>query len=235
MATAKYSSLKETVYAANMEIPERGLAIYTWGNASGVDPAAGVFAIKPSGVPYAQLSPKDMVILDLEGKAVEGKLRPSSDSPTHAALYRDFPGLGGIVHTHSPHACAWAQARRPIPIYGTTHADHLAADIPCTPLIGDKEVRGDYELETGRLIVSTFRKAGIDPAQVPMVLVAGHGPFTWGSDPSKAVYNAAVLEEVAKMAWMTEQIEPRAKRLSAAVIAKHFERKHGPKAYYGQK
>jgi L-ribulose-5-phosphate 4-epimerase len=235
VAAAKYASLKEAVFRANLEIPARNLAIYTWGNASGLDSSSGVFAIKPSGVPYDQLSANDMVIMDLDGKVVEGKLRPSSDAPTHAVLYKSFPGLGGIVHTHSPHACAWAQARRSIPIYGTTHADHLAADIPCTPLIGDKEVQGDYELETGLLIVSVFRKAGIDPAHVPMVLVAGHGPFTWGADPAKAVYNAAVLEEVAKMAWMTEQIEPRAKRLSAAVIAKHFERKHGPKAYYGQK
>jgi L-ribulose-5-phosphate 4-epimerase len=235
MAANKYASLKEAVYQANMEIPARGLAIYTWGNASGLDSASGLFAIKPSGVAYDLLSAKDMVIMDLEGKVVEGKLRPSSDAATHAVLYREFPGLGGIVHTHSPHACAWAQARRDIPIYGTTHADHLAADIPCTPLIGDREVQGDYERETGLLIVSAFRKAGIDPVHVPMVLVAGHGPFTWGDSPARAVYNAAVLEEVAKMAWITEQINPRTKRLSAAIVKKHFERKHGPKAYYGQK
>lgn len=235
MAANKYASLKAAVYEANMEIQARGLAIYTWGNASGLDSGAGVFAIKPSGVPYATLKPADMVIIDLEGRTVEGKLRPSSDTPTHAILYKSFPGLGGIVHTHSAHACAWAQARRSIPIYGTTHADHLAADVPCTPVISDAAVRGDYERETGALIVSHFRKEGIDPAHVPMVLVAGHGPFAWGDDPAKAVYNAAVLEEVARMAWMTEQIEPRAKRLPKAVIDKHFERKHGPKAYYGQK
>ena len=230
----KYAELKEQVFQANLQIPARGLAIYTWGNVSGLDAAAGVFAIKPSGVPYDQLQAQDMVIVDLEGKVVEGRLKPSSDTPTHAVLYRHFAGLGGIVHTHSTHACAWAQAGRSIPIYGTTHADHLACDIPCTEFISDRAVRGDYELETGKQILAAFRAAKLDPTQVPMVLVAGHGPFTWGSTPDKAVYNAAVLEEVARMAWMSEQINPRIVRLKASIVQKHFERKHGPKAYYGQ-
>lgn len=231
---SRFADLKERVWRANLEIPARGLAIYTWGNVSGLDTAAGVFAIKPSGVPYATLKADDMVVVDLEGQVVEGALKPSSDTPTHAVLYRHFAGLGAIVHTHSTHACAWAQAGRPIPLYGTTHADHLAVDIPCTDFMGDRAVRNDYEVETGKQILEVFRAAKLDPQQVPMVLVAGHGPFAWGATPEKAVYNAAVLEEVARMAWMSEQINPRIGRLKPAIVRKHFERKHGPKAYYGQ-
>ncbi len=230
-----YDELKERVYRANMEIPARNLAIYTWGNVSGLDATGTVFAIKPSGVPYDELKASDMVIVDLDGKVLEGRLKPSSDTPTHAVLYRAFKGLGAIVHTHSPHACAWAQAARAIPLYGTTHADHLAIDVPCTDFMGDRAVRNDYEVETGKQILAVFKAGKLDPLQVPMVLVAGHGPFTWGQTPEKAVYNAAVLEEVARMAWMTEQINPRVGRLKAAIVNKHFERKHGPKAYYGQK
>jgi L-ribulose-5-phosphate 4-epimerase len=234
MAASQFSGLKERVWRANMEIPARGLAIYTWGNVSGLDAAAGVFAIKPSGVPYDELKAEDIVVVDLEGKVVEGKLKPSSDTPTHAVLYRHFAGLGAIVHTHSTHACAWAQAGRAIPIYGTTHADHLACDVPCTDFMTDRAVRNDYEVETGKQILAAFKAAKLDPALVPMVLVAGHGPFAWGATPEKAVYNAAVLEEVARMAWMSEQINPRITRLKASIVNKHFERKHGPKAYYGQ-
>ena len=235
MPASKYAELKERVWKANMEIPVRNLAIYTWGNVSQLDAANGVFAIKPSGVPYDELKAEDIVVVDLDGTVVEGKLRASSDTPTHAILYRNFSGVGAIVHTHSPHACAWAQAARAIPIYGTTHADHLATDIPCTEFMTDRAVRNDYEVETGKQIIATFKSARLDPAEVPMVLVAGHGPFAWASTPEKAVYNAAVLEEVARMAWMTEAINPRVGRLKASIVRKHYERKHGPKAYYGQK
>lgn len=232
--TSPWKELKEAVWRANMDIPARGLAIYTWGNVSGLDSTGTCFAIKPSGVPYEDLKLDDMVVVDLDGKVLEGTLKPSSDTATHGALYRAFPGLKGIVHTHSTHACAWAQAARDIPIYGTTHADHMARAVPCTDFLGDQEVRGDYELETGRQIISTFTQRNLDPSQVPMVLVAGHGPFTWGSSPEKAVYHAAVLEEIARMAWMTEQLHPGIPPLKASIVARHFERKHGPKAYYGQ-
>jgi L-ribulose-5-phosphate 4-epimerase len=229
-----YGDLKARVYEANLEIPRRNLAIYTFGNASGLDAARGVFAIKPSGVPYEELRATDMVVMDLDGKVVEGTMRASSDAPTHAYLYKSFPGLGGIVHTHSTHATAWAQARRSIPIYGTTHADHLAVDVPCAEIMSDAAVAGDYEIETGKQIVQAFREAGLDPLEVPMVLVAGHGPFTWGKDPAKAIYHAAVLEQLAEMAALTEGIKPGAERLPGSIIRKHYERKHGPGAYYGQ-
>jgi L-ribulose-5-phosphate 4-epimerase len=228
-----YQELKERVFAANQEIPKRNLAIYTFGNASEVDRARGVFAIKPSGVEYAELKLDDLVVLDLEGKVVEGKLRPSSDTPTHLVLYRAFAGVGGVVHTHSTYASGWAQARQPIPIYGTTHADHLAEDVPCTAVMTDEAVERDYEVETGHQILTAFE--GRDPLHVPMVLVAGHGPFTWGADAAKAVYHAAVLEELARMAFVTRTIDPGAPRLPSSLIRKHFERKHGKHAYYGQK
>jgi L-ribulose-5-phosphate 4-epimerase len=228
-----YRELKEEAWAANQEIPRRGLAIYTFGNASALDADRGVMAIKPSGVEYDRLSADDLVVLDLEGKVVEGRLRPSSDAPTHLVLYRAFPGVGGVVHTHSTYASGWAQARLAIPIYGTTHADHLAEDVPCTAVMSDQAVERDYEVETGNQIVDCFR--GRDPLHTPMVLVAGHGPFTWGVSAAKAVYHAAVLEELAHMAFVTRTLDPVAARLPDALVRKHFERKHGKSAYYGQK
>jgi len=228
-----YRELKERAWAANQEIPRHGLAIFTFGNASALDAARGVLAIKPSGVDYASLKVEDMVVLDLDGQVVEGKLRPSSDTPTHRVLYRSFPGVLGVVHTHSTYATGWAQARQAIPIYGTTHADHLAEDVPITALMSDEAVERDYEVETGNQILEAFR--GRDPLHVPMVLVAGHGPFTWGETVEKAVYNAAVLEELARMAFVTHTLDPAAARLPARLIRKHFERKHGKDAYYGQK
>jgi len=231
--TSPYRELKERAFRANLEIPKRGLAIYTFGNVSAFDAERGVMAIKPSGVPYDELEVDHLVVVDLEGTVVEGKLRPSSDTPTHLVLYRNWKGLGGIVHTHSTYATGWAQARAPIPIYGTTHADHLAEDVPCTEVMSDRAVENDYEIETGNQILDCFK--GRDPLKVPMVLVAGHAPFTWGATPDKAVYNAAVLEELAKMAFVTKSIDPNAERLPQSLINKHFERKHGQRAYYGQK
>lgn len=229
---SSYSDLKEQTWQANMEIPRRGLAIYTFGNVSARDAARAVFAIKPSGVAYEALKPDDIVVLDLDGKVVEGALRPSSDTKTHAALYRAFQGIGGIVHTHSTYATAWAQACLPIPLYGTTHADHLAEDVPCTGLMSAEAVAGDYEAETGTQIIDCFRTR--DPHQSPMVLVAGHGPFAWGKTAEKAVYHAVVLEELAKIASITRSLNPQAGRLPDYLVRKHFERKHGKSAYYGQ-
>jgi len=248
---SKYASLKEEAWAANVEIPLRGLALYTWGNVSAYDPALAVFAIKPSGVPYPDLKADDMVVVDLEGKVVEGKLNPSSDTPTHLVLYRDFNAGGtapvrGIIHTHSTYAVAWAQACKSIPLFGTTHADHIQTAVPCTPYLSREAVEKDYELETGNLIVEMFRKglagtadrygdAALNPAEVQMALVGGHGPFAWGGNAAKALYNGAVLEEVARMAILTLQINPEAGTLPAYIINKHYQRKHGPNAYYGQK
>jgi L-ribulose-5-phosphate 4-epimerase len=229
---SSYDDLKEQAWRENMEIPRRGLAIYTFGNVSAFDAGRAVFAIKPSGVAYEHLKVTDMVVVDLDSKVVEGTLRPSSDTKTHAALYRAFKGLGGIVHTHSTYATAWAQARMPIPLYGTTHADHLADDVPCTEIMSAAAVQGDYEAETGKQIIDCFRTR--DPLHVPMVLVAGHGPFTWGKTPDKAVYNAVVLEELAKMASITRSLDAQAQRLPEHIVRKHFERKHGKNAYYGQ-
>ena len=230
--TSTYGDLKEQAWRANMEIPRRGLAIYTFGNVSALDAARAVFAIKPSGVAYDDLKAADMVVVDLDSKVVEGSLRPSSDTKTHAALYRAFRGIGGIVHTHSTYATAWAQACMPIPLYGTTHADHLAEDVPCTSIMTADAVRGDYEAETGTQIIDCFRAR--DPLQTPMVLVAGHAPFTWGKTADKAVYHAVVLEELAKMASITRSLDPNAARLPDYLVRKHFERKHGKSAYYGQ-
>jgi L-ribulose-5-phosphate 4-epimerase len=229
---SSYDELKDQTWRANMEIPRRGLAIYTFGNVSALDATRGVFAIKPSGVAYESLTAADMVVVDLDAKVVEGSLRPSSDTKTHAALYRAFQGIGGIVHTHSTYATAWAQACMPIPLYGTTHADHLAEDVPCTAIMTADAVRGDYEAETGTQIIDCFRTR--DPRQIPMVLVAGHGPFTWGKTADKAVYHAVVLEELAKMASITRTLAPHADRLPDYIVRKHFERKHGKNAYYGQ-
>jgi L-ribulose-5-phosphate 4-epimerase len=234
MIKSTYHQLKEQALQANLEIPRRGLAIYTFGNVSAFDADRAVFAIKPSGVAYESLSAADMVVLDVDGNVVEGHLRPSSDTKTHAALYRAFHalGIGGIVHTHSTYATAWAQARRPIPLWGTTHADHLAEDIPCTEVMTADAVERDYEAETGAQILECFRAR--DPRQTPMVLVAGHGPFAWGKTADKAVYHAVVLEELAKIAFLTQAINADAGRLPDYLVRKHFERKHGKNAYYGQ-
>jgi len=230
--SSPYQELKERAWLANLEIARLGLAIYTFGNASALDAGRGVVAIKPSGVGYDELTAGDLVVLDLAGNVVEGTLRPSSDTPTHLVLYRAFQGIGGVVHTHSTYATGWAQARLPIPIYGTTHADHLAEDVPCTAVMSDEAVERDYEVETGNQILECFKDR--DPLHTPMVLVAGHAPFTWGETPEKAVYHAAVLEELARMAFITHALDPAAKRLPESLIRKHYERKHGKDAYYGQ-
>jgi len=228
-----YRELKERAWAANLEIPQHGLAIYTFGNVSALDAERGVIAIKPSGVGYSKLKIDDLVVVDLEGKVVEGTLRPSSDTKTHLVLYRAWKGIGGVVHTHSCYATGWAQARLPIPVYGTTHADHLAEEVPCTAVMSDAAVERDYEVETGRQILECFKDR--DPLHTPMVLVAGHAPFTWGETPEKAIYHAAVLEELARMAFITRTLAPGAAPLPNRLIRKHFERKHGKNAYYGQK
>jgi L-ribulose 5-phosphate 4-epimerase (EC 5.1.3.4) len=225
--------LKEEVYKANMELPKRGLVTYTWGNVSGIDRKEGLFVIKPSGVPYEELKPEDMVVIDLKGNKVEGKYNPSSDTPTHLELYLAFPEIGGIVHTHSPAATAWAQAGRALPCYGTTHADYFYGEIPCTRSLTEDEVKEAYEKNTGLVIIETFRN--INPVYVPGVLVKNHGPFTWGKDAAEAVYNSVVLEEVAKMNIMTEILNPNMVPAPKYVQDKHFMRKHGPNAYYGQK
>jgi L-ribulose-5-phosphate 4-epimerase len=230
-----YKDLREEAYEANIEIPRRNLAIYTWGNVSAFDPERSVFAIKPSGVAYENLCPDSMVIVGLDGKVVDGKLNPSSDTETHRVLYREFAGIRGITHTHSVYAAAWAQARMPVPVFGTTHADHGAEEIPCTPVMGKEAVQNNYELETGNLIVETFRKGSVNPAEMCMVLVAGHGPFTWGKTAAQSVYHAAVLEEICKMAHLTLALNPQAEALPEHIIRKHWERKHGKNAYYGQK
>ena len=232
-----YKNLREEAFEANLEIKKQNLAIYTWGNASAFDSESGVFAIKPSGVPYDALSAESMVVIDLDGAVVDGKLKPSSDSKTHQALYGEFgsQGIRGITHTHSPYAVAWAQARRPVPVFGTTHADHGGREIPCTAIMSAEAVKADYELETGKLIVRTFMEKGINPAQMPMALVAGHGPFCWGTSAAQSIYHAAVLEEVCKMALLTLTLDPDAQALPEHIIRKHWERKHGPDAYYGQK
>jgi L-ribulose-5-phosphate 4-epimerase len=231
---SKYKDIQENAYEANMQLPKLGLVLFTFGNVSAADRALGVFAIKPSGVPYELLSPDKMVIVDFEGKQVKGKLRPSSDTKTHALLYKTWEGIGGIVHTHSTYATAWAQAQRSIPIYGTTHADHNTIDIPCAPPMSDEMIQGDYEYQTGLQIIQCLKEKGLDYKEVEMILVANHAPFTWGKTAAKAVYSSAVLESIARMAFITEQLNPSASRLKDALIKKHFERKHGPDAYYGQ-
>jgi L-ribulose-5-phosphate 4-epimerase len=229
----KYDDLREEALAANLEIPRLSLAILTWGNVSAFDPARGVFAIKPSGLEYPELRAKDMVVVDLDGAVVEGRLRPSSDTKTHVVLYREFDGIRGVCHTHSPHAVAWAQARRGIPCLGTTHADQTAGEIPCTDMISPEALAKDYEQGTGELIARTFKDK--KPLEVPMVIVAGHGPFTWGKSAMDAVRYAAALEEVARMAILTYRVNPEAEGLPEHVMRKHYERKHGANAYYGQK
>jgi len=231
---SKYNELKEKCWKANMEVPRHGLAVYTFGNVSALDPSEGIFAIKPSGVPYDEMKAEDMVLLDLDGKKVEGKMNPSSDTPTHIVLYRSLSGVNGIVHAHSTYAVAWAQACRPIPIYGTTHADHLSGDIPVTEVMSDEMIRGQYEEQTGYQIINALKEKNLSPRDVQMILVACHGPFTWGPTPDKAVYNAVVLEEIAKMAYISEQVNPDIKRMKEPLINKHYQRKHGKDAYYGQ-
>ncbi|MBP3569848.1 MAG: L-ribulose-5-phosphate 4-epimerase [Lachnospiraceae bacterium] len=226
--------LKKEVYEANMELPKRGLVTYTWGNVSGIDRESGLFVIKPSGVDYEKLSPEDMVVVDLEGNVVEGKYRPSSDTATHIELYKKYPEIGGVVHTHSPWATSWAQAAREIPCYGTTHADYFYGTIPCARNLTKEEIDAGYEKNTGTVIIETFENAGINPMHTPGVLCANHGPFTWGKDCHEAVHNSVVLEEVAKMASQAEVINPKLKVAPQEMQDKHFFRKHGANAYYGQ-
>nr|WP_300306141.1 L-ribulose-5-phosphate 4-epimerase [uncultured Anaerostipes sp.] len=224
--------LKQQVYEANMELPEKGLITYTWGNVSGIDREKGLFVIKPSGVPYEELKPEDMVVMNLQGEKVEGDLNPSSDTPTHLELYKAFEKLGGIVHTHSPWATSWAQAGRAIPCYGTTHADYFYGQIPCARSLTKEEIEGNYEENTGRVIIEAFAEG--NPEYVPGILCANHGPFTWGKDAAEAVHNAVVLEEVAKMAYRTEQLRNQTVGAPGYLQDKHFFRKHGENAYYGQ-
>ena len=227
--------LKEEVFQANLEIPKQNLAIYTFGNVSAIDRNAGIIAIKPSGIPYSDLKVEDIVLVDLDNKIVEaGAKRPSSDTKTHILLYKKFEKIGGVCHTHSTYAVAWAQARRPIPNLGTTHADHLIHAVPVTNEMTDEMIKGDYEHETGNQILDIFKKENLSPEEVEMVLVACHGPFTWGKSAMKAVYNAAVLEELAKMAFLTLQINPLTSPIKKSLVDKHYFRKHGTSAYYGQ-
>ncbi|MDR6568341.1 L-ribulose-5-phosphate 4-epimerase [Chitinophaga ginsengisegetis] len=230
----QYQHIRQAAYEANMQLPALGLVIFTFGNVSAADRELGVFAIKPSGVPYAELSPEKMVIVDFDGKTVDGQLRPSSDTLTHAVLYKHWEHIGGIVHTHSTYATAWAQSQRDIPIYGTTHADHNTVDIPCAPPMSDEMIAGDYEYQTGFQIMNALTERGLTYEDIEMILVGNHAPFTWAKTPAKAVYNSAVLESVAQMAYLTESINGNAPRLKDALIRKHFERKHGPNSYYGQ-
>ncbi len=227
-----YTELKREVFEANLELQKRGLVIYTFGNVSQIDRAKGVIAIKPSGVAYEDMRADDMVIVDLDNQVVEGKLRPSSDTKTHTHLYRHFNDIGGVTHTHSTYATAWAQAKLPIPCLGTTHADFVYGAVPCTGEMSMEQVARDYEEETGVQIVRAF--AELDPLAAPMVVVAGHAPFTWGKDAAKSVYHAVILEEIARMAYLTRTLAPQGDLLAKAVMDKHYFRKHGKNAYYGQ-
>lgn len=231
---AEYEEIKLAAFNANMKLPKLGLVLFTFGNVSAVDRKQGVFAIKPSGVPYEELTPEKMVIVDFDGKTVQGKLRPSSDTLTHAVLYKHWPNIGGIAHTHSLYATSWAQAQRDIPNYGTTHADHTTNAIPCAPPMSDEMIKGDYEYQTGFQIMECLTKRNLSYEEVEMILVGNHAPFTWGKNADKAVYNSAVLENIAHMALLTEQINPNAETLKDSLIKKHYERKHGPHSYYGQ-
>ena len=226
--------LKQKVYEANMLLPKYELITFTWGNVSGIDRESGLFVIKPSGVEYDELKPEDMVVVDLEGNVVEGKYRPSSDTATHLELYKAFPELGGVVHTHSSYATSWAQAGRSIPCYGTTHADYIYGDVPCVRCLTKDEIEDAYETNTGKLIVSDFKEKNRDVVAVPGVLCKNHGVFTWGKDAHDAVHNAVVVEEVAKMAFRTELINPDVKPAPSELMDKHYYRKHGANAYYGQ-
>lgn len=230
----KYKSLQQECYEANIQLNELGLVVFTFGNVSTVDRDKGVFAIKPSGVPYTVLKPEDMVIMDFDAQVVDGKMRPSSDTKTHARLYSQWKSIGGITHTHSTYAVAWAQAGKDIPVLGTTHADHTHKDIPCAPVLTDEMVKGDYEFETGNQILEVFRSRELSNEEVEMVLLQNHGPFSWGKDAAKSVYNAAILEEIAKMAQLTLSINPDTPPLKETLKMKHYQRKHGKDAYYGQ-
>lgn len=232
--SSKYSKLKQECYDANMQLNALNLVVYTFGNVSAVDRENGVFAIKPSGVPYEELKPEDIVIVDFDNNIIEGTKRPSSDTKTHAFLYKNWPNIGGIAHTHSTYSVAWAQSQRDIPIFGTTHADHLTCDIPCAPPMSDSLIEGNYEHNTGIQILDCFKEKNISYEEVEMVLIGNHGPFTWGKSAAKAVYNSKVLEVVAEMAYLTLQINPNAPRLKDSLIKKHYNRKHGKDSYYGQ-
>ena len=229
-----YKEIREQAYEANMQLPELDLVLFTFGNASAVDRDAAVFAIKPSGVPYRDLTPAKMVVVDYDAQIVDGKLRPSSDTKTHAVLYKEWTEIGGVVHTHSTYATAWAQAIKDVPIFGTTHADHLTVDIPCAPPMSDEYIKGDYEYNTGYQIIDCLKSRGLSYAEVQMVLVGSHAPFTWGKTATEAVYHSAVCEECAHMAYLTLQINSDAQKLKESLVKKHFERKHGADSYYGQ-
>jgi L-ribulose-5-phosphate 4-epimerase len=231
---SKYEEIRAEAYKANMLLPKLGLVLFTFGNASAVDRVNRVFAIKPSGVPYEDLTPEKMVIVDFDGNTVDGELRPSSDTKTHAVLYKHWEDIGGIVHTHSTYGTAWAQSLKPIPIYGTTHADHTTTDIPCAPPMSDEKIRGNYEHETGYQIIEHLNDLGLSYTELEMILVGNHAPFTWGKTAEKAVYNSAVLEQLAHMAFLTEQINTQVLPMKDALIKKHFDRKHGVDSYYGQ-
>jgi L-ribulose-5-phosphate 4-epimerase len=233
-----YTELKRETFEANMELNRRNLVVYTWGNVSQIDRAKGVIAIKPSGVSYEVMTPDDIVIVDLENNIVEGKMRPSSDTKTHTHLYRHFetlgcPEIGGVTHTHSTYATAWAQTQQAIPCYGTTHADYAYGEIPCTAVMSDEQIERDYEEETGVQITDCFKDRS--PKEVPMVIVAGHAPFTWGKNGADAVYHAVILEEIARMAYLTKTLQPNTAALKQGIVDKHYLRKHGKNAYYGQK
>lgn len=232
--SSKYKDLKQECYEANMQLQALSLVVYTFGNVSAVDRENGVFAIKPSGVPYEVLKPEDMVILDFDNNIIEGTMRPSSDTKTHSFLYKHWENIGGIAHTHATYSCAWAQSQLDIPIFGTTHADHLTSDIPCAPPMSDDLIEGNYEHNTGIQIIDCFKNKGLSYEEVEMILIGNHGPFAWGKNAAKAVYNSKVLEVVAEMAYLTRQINPNAPRLKDSLIKKHYERKHGKNSYYGQ-
>jgi L-ribulose-5-phosphate 4-epimerase len=231
---SSYSSIKEEAYLANLQLPKQGLVMLTFGNASVADHQRSVFAIKPSGIPYDELEPEKMVVVDFDGKTVEGTLKASSDARTHAVLYKNWKNIGAIVHTHSIYATAWAQALRDIPVYGTTHADHFTGPIPCTMPMPDEMIQGDYEYETGMQIIHFFREKNLNYEELEMILIGCHAPFTWGKNAAGAVYNSVVLEAMARLALLTEQLNADALILKASLIKKHFERKHGPDSYYGQ-
>jgi len=232
--SSQYKDLKQECYEANMQLNALNLVVYTFGNVSAVDREKGVFAIKPSGVPYEDLKPEDIVIVDFDNNVIEGSLRPSSDTKTHAYLYKHWPNIGGVAHTHATYSVAWAQSQRDIPIFGTTHADHLTSDIPCAAPMNDSLIEGNYEHNTGIQILDCFKEKNLNYEETEMVLIGNHGPFAWGKNAAKAVYNSKVLEVVAEMAYLTLQINPNAPRLKDSLIKKHYERKHGKDSYYGQ-
>ena len=232
--SSQYKDLKQECYEANMQLNALNLVVYTFGNVSAVDRKNGVFAIKPSGVPYEDLKPEDIVIVDFDNNVIEGTMRPSSDTKTHAYLYKHWPNIGGVAHTHATYSVAWAQSQQDIPIFGTTHADHLTADIPCAPPMADSLIEGNYEHNTGIQILDCFKEKNLSYEEVEMILIGNHGPFAWGKNAAKAVYNSKVLEVVAEMAYLTLQINPNAPRLKGSLIKKHYNRKHGKDSYYGQ-